>query len=136
MKNYVSWILLLTILHLFHKHKSVKNRKSINHTINITLDSFAYLSVFLFPIFFPSSNACVFPSLIIIIIIFYYYRHLNKTHQLSLQALAQVEVCASRLELYLRTVSVFSFIHIRIIIIYDETFLCMCSIIFKEVINK
>ncbi|KAH8856350.1 Forkhead box protein [Schistosoma japonicum] len=31
-------------------------------------------------------------------------RHLNKTHQLSLQALAQVEVCASRLELYLRTV--------------------------------
>ncbi|CAH8596013.1 unnamed protein product [Heterobilharzia americana] len=33
-----------------------------------------------------------------------FIEHLNKTHQLSLQALAQVEVCASRLELYLRTV--------------------------------
>ncbi|KER28292.1 hypothetical protein T265_13611, partial [Opisthorchis viverrini] len=30
--------------------------------------------------------------------------HLNTNHQLSLQSLAQVEVCASRLELYLRTV--------------------------------
>ncbi|KAF5400238.1 hypothetical protein PHET_06508 [Paragonimus heterotremus] len=30
--------------------------------------------------------------------------HLNSIHQLSLQSLAQVEVCASRLELYLRTV--------------------------------
>ncbi|KAK4467890.1 hypothetical protein MN116_008501 [Schistosoma mekongi] len=33
-----------------------------------------------------------------------FIEHLNKAHQLSLQALAQVEVCASRLELYLRTV--------------------------------
>ncbi|CAL8081265.1 unnamed protein product [Calicophoron daubneyi] len=33
-----------------------------------------------------------------------FVEHLNSVHQLSLQSLAQVEVCASRLELYLRAV--------------------------------